>query len=247
MGVLQKMSNIRELSRMLLLLLPVLIQEAASVPVQEVSPAPVQDVELSLFHVNTTIGFRYSRTEVTALYKNPGYEANKAVFTMVLPESAFISNFSMRIKEEEEAKRTYEEAVDDGLSAGLVSKNRRDSNTFSVDTNLEPGEKVVFTLTYEELLERKDDQYGYVLHVDPGVVLADFHVEININESLPLSKLFVPELLESNEIDFSEEEEESSVAEVTRDVGGSPNNARVVFAPSKEYQLEAGDQGVSGR
>merc|ERR1712183_328256 len=256
MGVLQKMSNIRELSTMLLLLLPVLIQEAASVPVQEVSSAPVQDVELSLFHVKTTIGFRYSRTEVTAQYKNPGSEANKAVFTMVLPESAFISNFSMRIKEEEyvaevkekeEAKRTYEESVDDGLSAGLVSKNRRDSNTFSVDTNLEPGEKVVFTLTYEELLERKDDQYEYVLHVDPGVVLDDFHVEININESLPLSKLFVPELLESNEIDFSEEEEESSVAEVTRDVGGSPNNAWVVFAPSKEYQLEAGDQGVSGR
>merc|ERR1712183_1156422 len=236
MGVLQKMSNIRELSTMLLLLLPVLIQEAASVPVQEVSSAPVQDVELSLFHVKTTIGFRYSRTEVTAQYKNPGSEANKAVFTMVLPESAFISNFSMRIKEEEyvaevkekeEAKRTYEEAVDDGLSAGLVSKNRRDSNTFSVDTNLEPGEKVVFTLTYEELLEREDDQYEYVLHVDPGVVLEDFHVEININESLPLSKLFVPELLESNEIDFSEEEEESSVPEVTRGVGGSPNNARV--------------------
>merc|ERR1712038_1585567 len=42
-------------------------------------------------------------------------------------------------------------------------------------------------------------------------------------------------------------ETESSVAEVSRDVGGSPNNARVVFAPSKEYQLEAGDQGVSGR
>merc|ERR1712183_993934 len=129
MGVLQKMSNIRELSRMLLLLLPVRRQEAASVPVQEVSPAPVQDVELSLFHVNTTNGFRYSRTEVTALYRNPGYAANKAAHRMVLPESAFISNFSMRIKEEEyvaevkekeEAKRTYEEAVDDGLSASLV-------------------------------------------------------------------------------------------------------------------------------
>jgi len=213
-------------------------------------------VELSRFHVVTTIGFRYSRTEVTALYRNPGVEANKAVFTMVLPESAFISNFSMTIKEEEfvaevkekeEAKRTYEEAVESGLSAGLVSKNRRDSNTFSVDTNLEPGEKVVFTLTYEELLERKDDQYEYLLHLDPGAVLEDFHVEININESLPLSRLFVPELLQSNEIDFSAEETESRVAEVSRDVGGSPNNARVVFAPSKEYQLEAGEQGVAGR
>merc|ERR1712038_1123790 len=234
---------------------PVLIQEALAAPLQD-DIELTESAELSQFHVNTTIGFRYSRTEVTALYRNPGLQANTAVFTMVLPESAFISNFSMTIKEEEyvaevkekeEAKRTYEEAVDSGLNAGLVSKNRRDSNTFSVDTNLEPGEKVVFTLIYEELLERKDDQYEYVLHVDPGVVLDDFRVEININESLPLSQLFVPELLESNEIDFSVEEAESSVAEITRDVGGSPNNARVVFAPSKEYQLEAGDQGVSGR
>merc|ERR1719412_3263225 len=254
------MSHFQQLKMILLCLLVTLsifIPEAASAPVEpEPEEAAKMPVELTSFHVKTTIGFRYSRTEVTALYRNPGLQANKAVFTMVLPESAFVSNFSMTIKEEEyvaevkekeEAKRTYEEAVDSGISAGLVSKNRRDSNTFSVDTNLEPGEKVVFSLTYEELLERKDDQYEYVLHVDPGVVLDDFHVEININESLPLSKLFVPELLESNEIDFSEEEEESSVAEVTRGVGGSPNNARVVFAPSKEYQLEAGDQGVSGR
>merc|ERR1712038_1965103 len=247
-------------SRMILYLLitaSVIIQEAISAPVSpESEGGKTLPVELAKFHVNTTIGFRYSRTQVSALYKNPGHEANKAVFTMVLPESAFISNFSMTIKEEEyvaevkvkeEAKKTYEEAVDSGLSAGLVSKNRRDSNTFSVDTNLEPGQKVVFSLTYEEQLERKDDQYEYVLHVDPGVVLEDFRVEININESLPLSQLFVPELLESNEIDFSVEEAESSVAEITRDVDGSPNNARVVFSPSKEYQLEAGDQGVSGR
>jgi len=244
-------------SLLITLSVSLVIQEAISSPVSpESEGGKIIPVELTKFHVNTTIGFRYSRTEVTALYKNPGHEAYKAVFTMVLPESAFISNFSMTIKEEEyvaevkekeEAKKTYEEALDSALSAGLVSKNRRDANTFSVDNNLEPGQKVVFTLTYEELLERKDDQYEYVLHVDPGVVLDDFHVEININESLPLSRLSVPKLLESNEIDFSEEETESSVAEVTRDVGGSPNNARVVFAPSKEYQLEAGDQGVAGR
>merc|ERR1712110_490176 len=237
----------------------VLIHETISAPQsqsEEGKKERSQHVELTKFHVNSTIRFRYSKTVVTALYRNPGIEANKAVFTMVLPESAFISNFSMTIKEEEyvaevkekeEAKRTYEEAVESGLSAGLVSKNRRDSNTFSVDTNLEPGQKVVFTLTYEELLERKDDQYEYLLHLDPGAVLEDFHVEININESLPLSRLFVPELLQSNEIDFSAEETESRVAEVSRDVGGSPNNARVVFAPSKEYQLEAGEQGVAGR
>jgi len=145
------------------------------------------------------------------------------------------------------AEKTYDSAVANGNTAGLVSKNKRDSNHFSVDTNLEPGEKVVFTLIYEEQLERQDDQYEYVLHIDPGVVLDDFHVEVNINESLPLTELSVPELLESNELDFNQLGRNSNTAQVTRDVGGSPHNARVVFSPSKEEQLEAGDQGVSGK
>merc|ERR1719450_74488 len=233
--------------------------------VEYISPAPQPEqppdrnnegIRLTSFHINSTIRFRYSRTEVTALYKNPNTRAGKAVFNMVLPKSAFISNFSMTIKDEEyvaevkekeEAEKTYDSAVASGNTAGLVSKNKRDSNHFSVDTNLEPGEKVVFTLTYEEQLERQDDQYEYVLHIDPGVVLDDFHVEVNINESLPLTELSVPELLESNELDFNQLGRNSNTGQVTREVGGSPHNARVVFSPSKEEQLEAGDHGVSGK
>merc|ERR1719510_1851310 len=191
-----------------------------------------------------------------AFYKNPGTKANKAVFNMVIPQSAFISNFSMitkgeefvaEVKEKEEARKAYEDALSTGAGAGLISKNTRDTNLFSVDMNLEAGAKVEFRLSYEELLERQDGLYDYIININPGAVVEDFHVEININESLPLSKLSVPKLLESNEIDFSKEETESSIAEVTRDVDGSPNNARVVFSPSQEYQLEAGDQGVSGK
>ena len=213
-------------------------------------------VSLTSFHVDTTISFRYSRTEVTARYTNPGTRAHTAVFNMVLPKSAFISNFSMNIKDEEyvadvkekeEAKKTYDEAVASGASAGLVSKNKRDSNVFSVDTNLEPGEKVTFSLTYDELLEREDGQYEYVLNINPGEVLEDFLVTVNINESLPLSELSVPELLQSNELDFTTEESQSRTARVTRGVDGSPNNARVEFSPSKEEQLEAGHQGVAGK
>merc|ERR1711953_204264 len=117
----------------------------------------------------------------------------------------------------------------------------------SVDINLEPQAKVEFRLTYEELLERQDGTYDYIININPGAVVEDFHVNININESLPLSRLSVPKVLESNEIDFSEEETESSIALITRNVNGSPNNARVVFNPSIEYQEDAGEQGVSGK
>merc|ERR1712154_41520 len=117
---------------------------------------------------------------------------------MVLPKSAFISNFSLTIKDEEyvaevkekeEARRSYEEAVASGSTAGLVSKERRESNVFSVDANLEPS---------------KAEQEEAGLQGVDGKVLEDFLVRVNINESLPLASLSVPELLQSNEISSEE-------------------------------------------
>merc|ERR1711936_884897 len=153
------------------------------------------------------------------------------------------------VKEKAEAKEEFEEAVVNGAGAGLVSKVSRDSSVFSVDANVEPGDKVVFRLTYEELLERSNEGYEYAINVNPGQVVEDFRVEVNINESLPLTDLKVPKLVESNEIDFNEDEGDdvNEAAEVTRGVSGSDHNALIVFAPDQEYQEAAGDQGVSGK
>ena len=245
---------------MLQLILILLVQQVLSAPQPQSTSSEEEEVVapviLTKFHVNSTIRFRYSRTEVMAYYKNPGTKANKAVFNMVIPQSAFISNFSMiikdeeflaEVKEKEEAREAYEDALSTGAGAGLISKNTRNTNTFSVDVNLEPEAKVQFRLTYEELLERQDGLYDYIININPGAVVEDFHVEVNINESLPLSRLSVPEILESNEIDFSDDIRENSIAQVTRNINGSPNNARVVFNPSQKYQEDAGEQGVAGK
>jgi len=214
-------------------------------------------LEISKFHINTNIQFRYARTVVTSHVKNPDTEAHKADFSMIIPDSAFISNMSMiiknktyvsEVKDKDAAKDTYEEAVVRGYTASLVSKSStsRDSNKFTVDVNIEPGDKVIFELTYDELLERKNGNYEYGINIDPGMIIDDFKVVVNINESLPLSQLEVPELIESNEIDFSKDETENSIAEIMR-YEDNPNNATIVFAPTKEYQEEAGEQGVSGK
>ena len=68
------------------------------------SEGQVLPLEISKFHVNSTIQFRYARTQVVSHFKNPGTAPNKAKFTMVIPDSAFISNFSMIIKEVESLK-----------------------------------------------------------------------------------------------------------------------------------------------
>jgi len=215
----------------------------------------VKPIEITKFHINSTIQFRYARTHIVSHVKNPGTAPNKADFTIILPDSAFISNFSMiikeveyvaEVKEKEEAKKTFDEAVSDGKGAGIVSKDARDANLFTVSTNIEPGEKVVFKLTYEELLERKAGTYEHSINIDPKQIVDDLKIEVYINESLPISTISVPELIQSNEID-SINNEESQVAVVSKDVDGYQNNARIVFAPSSDYQKEAGAQGISGQ
>ena len=217
-----------------------------SAPSPDIKRVKRQDdppLTITKFHVNTTIRFRYAITTVTSYVKNPGTEAKKADFSMIIPDTAFISNMSMiikdkeyvaEVKEKEEAKEKFEEAVASGDGAGLVSKVSRDSNRFSVDANVEPGDKAVFRLTYEELLDRRHGEYEYAINFSPRQVVEDFRVTVNINESLPLTYLKVPKLVESNEIDFDEDAEDvNEAAEVTRGVNGSDHNALIVVAPDQ--------------
>merc|ERR1719347_1456975 len=234
--------------------------DVASLPeVGDIGRPPSDGVVLPLkitkFHVDSKIQFRYARTQVTSHIKNPGTAPNQADFTMVLPDSAFISNFSMiirdveyvaQVKEKEEAKATFDEAINQGRGAGIISKDIRDANIFTVSTNIEPGAKVIFKLTYEELLERKSGKYGHSINIDPKQLVEDFKIEVFINESLPISSIFVPELIQSNELDFIGSGE-NTIAEVERNVDGVANNARILFAPDKSYQEEAGAQGLSGQ
>merc|ERR1719150_2831898 len=113
-------------------------------------------------------------------------------------------------------------------------------------TNVEAGDKVEFRLTYDELLERKQGQYHLAINVNPGQIVDDLKIEVFINESLPISTISVPELKQSNEVDF-EPDQESQVAVVERDIDGDESRASVVFEPSREYQEEAGEQGLAGQ
>ena len=47
----------------------------------------------------------------------------------------------------------------------------RESEKFSVKSNIEPGDKVVFKLTYDQLLERSKGQYEYALDINPGQIV----------------------------------------------------------------------------
>ncbi|CAG9839606.1 unnamed protein product [Diabrotica balteata] len=96
--------------------------------------------------------------------------------------------------------RSAKEAVRQGISAGHVSVSARDSNRFTVSINVEPESKATFHLTYEELLERKNNQYELVLNIHPGQVVKDMNIEVFVNESRPLKFVKTPSLRSGNEI-----------------------------------------------
>merc|ERR1712066_656626 len=105
---------------------------------------------------------------------------------------------------------------------------------------------VVFRLTYDELLGRKEGMYRQEINIDPQQIVEDFRVEVYINESLPITEISVPELLESNTIDPSEETQNSFV-QIEKNFEGDAKKAKIVFAPTPIEQRAAAEEGMAGR
>merc|ERR1711974_175996 len=154
--------------------------------------------------------------------------------------------YKARVEEKEKAEETFEKALNRGRGAGLVSQDAKDANKFTVSTNIEGGQEVVFRLTYDELLGRKEGMYRQEMGIDPQQIVDDFRVEVFINESLPITEVSVPELLESNSIDPSEETQNSFVT-IEKDFEGDATKAKMVFAPTAIEQRAAAEEGMSGR
>ena len=85
--------------------------------------------EITKFHVDTQIQFRYAITNIETQIRNRHNEVKEVFFDMFIPQEAFVSNFSMVIKgktyeakveTKEVAKQTYEKSTS---TSGLVKSN----------------------------------------------------------------------------------------------------------------------------
>ncbi len=85
-----------------------------------------------------TIHFRYAQTTIEAHMRNPSAKSREMTFSVILPDSAFVSNFSMilrnnqefvaRVMEKEKATEAYKGALQNNGAAGLVQTNTRNAN-----------------------------------------------------------------------------------------------------------------------
>jgi len=162
--------------------------------------------------VLTRIRLRYATTRVSTRVANPFSNATEAVFHLLLPDTAFISNFLMEIggetyracvKEKEEAQSEYDQAVSSGQTAAHVSSSARDANQFTVSVNIEANAKVTFNLTYEQLLSRRRGLYEHTVHVNPGTVVPRLSIRTIILETLPISDIRVLPFANASGYEFS--------------------------------------------
>uniref|UniRef100_A0A3B1JY48 Inter-alpha-trypsin inhibitor heavy chain 3 n=1 Tax=Astyanax mexicanus TaxID=7994 RepID=A0A3B1JY48_ASTMX len=170
---------------------------------------PQEDVEISSFHINSTVTSRYAITVITSRVKNQHTDSKEIHFEVKIPKNAFISKFRMTIegktydgvvKEKEAAQQQYSEAVARGESAGVVSSVGRTLEEFKTSVTVAALSKVTFELTYEELLQRRHGKYDLLINAQPMQPVADFKIDVSIKENPGISFLEVKGDLNSGEL-----------------------------------------------
>ncbi|XP_063438877.1 inter-alpha-trypsin inhibitor heavy chain H3-like isoform X2 [Mytilus trossulus] len=203
--------------------------------------------EIQSMHISSDIYFRFATTVVETKILNVNQEAAEIMFDMTLPDSAFITGFTMEIggqryagnvKEKEKAKKQFEEAKSRGESAGHIAASPRTSNKFNILVNVEKNALVIFKLKYQELLKRSLGSYQHVIYVDPGQIVKDFKIKVFISESREIIDLTMPPLEGKNTTDVSK----LAIIKHT-----SPKRIDITYAPSVEDQKAMSEQGISGQ
>ncbi|XP_071499071.1 inter-alpha-trypsin inhibitor heavy chain H3-like [Diadema antillarum] len=172
--------------------------EWESEPVIE-TPVLTLTPEILKISVTSYITARYSSTEFRSKLKNMNKNHSaEATFTVKIPEDAFISAFSMTIdgvvyhsevKPKEVAQKEYNEAKARGQTAGQVKQSSSDSTKFTVSVAVSARTSVVFNVTYQQLLKRKNGLFQHRIHIQPDQEVPDVRIDVHISEPQGLKEV----------------------------------------------------------
>jgi Ca-activated chloride channel family protein len=119
------------------------------------APAPQVATEVAI-----DVTGMVARTRVTQVFHNPGSEFVEGVYVFPLPEKAAVDRLWMkigerviegRIREKEEARRTYEKAKAEGKKAALVEQQRPNLFTNAI-AHIGPNEAIEIRIEYQQAL-----------------------------------------------------------------------------------------------
>ncbi|XP_029471541.1 inter-alpha-trypsin inhibitor heavy chain H5 [Rhinatrema bivittatum] len=204
---------------------------------------------VSEFTVKSTIISRYAFTAVSCTLVNRGSEAKKGIFQMQIPATAFISNFTMII-----GSRIYQSEVVEKLRqpsdryknrkedhSGTSNRGETRMETFKAAATIPGKNKVVFLLTYEELLQRRLGMYEHTISVRPLQLVWKLLVEVTILENSGITSLEVPPLQKGGS--RTTDKISPPLSTVIKQMN---NFVKVTFNPSIFQQTKIAQNGILG-
>ncbi|XP_016414161.1 inter-alpha-trypsin inhibitor heavy chain H3-like [Sinocyclocheilus rhinocerous] len=198
----------------------------------------LSQIEVQSTRMDCKVASRFAHTVMTTKALNTANASQEVFFEVDLPKTAFITNFSIEIegriyvsevKEKEQARQQYESAVSSGQTAGLVKASGRKMEKFSVSVNIAPQSSVTFTLTYEELLQRRLGSYEIMLGIRPKQLVQNFEIVVDIYEPKGIAFVDVNGTFITNEL----------LPLVKQTV--TDKKAHVYFSPTLEQQKTCSD------
>ncbi|NET29149.1 VIT domain-containing protein [Okeania sp. SIO1I7] len=126
--------------------------------------------------VKAKIAGNLSRVEVTQQFENPFTEPLEATYVFPLPDEAAVDEMEIKIgdrlikgniKKREEAKKIYQQAKQQGRTAGLLEQQRDNIFTQSL-ANIKPGEQIDVIIRYTDSLKFEGGDYEFVFPMVVG-------------------------------------------------------------------------------
>ena len=202
-------------------------------------------------NVSSQISSRFANTLVTSTLENRSPHNVEAKFVVQLPETAFISDFSMvvngkhyigKVKEKNAAKKEFEKAKKENKSTGLVSSTESDQavrgmDVFTIAISVAPNSSAEFRLNYQQLLVRRKGYYEQVISIRPKQIVPVLKVVVDIEEPQALSYVDVMKIRENPSDAVVKGNPLAAVTNV------SPASVHVEYNPSEDEQ---GPTGVHG-
>ncbi|XP_078533224.1 inter-alpha-trypsin inhibitor heavy chain H5 [Lissotriton helveticus] len=205
--------------------------------------------QVSDLTVKSTIISRYAFTAVSCTMMNRASEPKEAVFQMLVPAAAFISNFTMII-----GGQTYYSEVawkpkvsgDTDDSKNSNGNNERGDNgmeTFRATATIPGRMKGIFLLAYEELLQRRLGKYEHTISVRPQNLVGRLLVEVYVQEHTGITDLEVPPLQNNKQKSKSIDKSSPPPSTIIKQ---THNSVKVTFNPNVVQQAKIAQNGILG-
>ncbi|MEQ8972203.1 MAG: VIT domain-containing protein [Coleofasciculus sp. C1-SOL-03] len=155
--------------------------------------------------VEAKIAGNLSRVEVTQRFENPFTQPLEAVYVFPLPDEAAVDDMEIKIgdrtikgiiKKREEAQQIYDQAKQEGRTAGLLEQERANIFTQSL-ANIKPGEQIDVTIRYTDSLnfEQGDYEFLFPMVVGPRYIPGTTIDESDDTDEVPDASRITPPIV----------------------------------------------------